>query len=576
MFARKISRLVGLLLALAAVSLTFTQAVRAQGAPTPTPLPAAGLADYQEDPRSYQILEEEYQAYYDAISRCETPSLECLVRHVSRFTAIEWVQDMIGLGAQKTFTTADGGASQNAVAATSIGGLTNLISAMYSHPVASSGTYVADVLNSAKLAPPAYAQGLGFASLDPVIEIWKLTRNVAYLFFVILIVVVGFMIMLRQKIGAQTAVTAQQAIPNIIISLILVTFSYAIVGLLIDLMYVVMFLIVGLFSGILSGTDGSNLIDMNIFQLGGFLLNRVTDFSANIDAVTQVVSRAIGDNLGTDIIGFVGGLTLTIVLVVAVAINLFRLFFELLKSYAAVIIGTITAPIELMFGAIPGQNPFPKWLKNMIANLMAFPVVLLIVVLFMHFKTYFPTGEAENGGFMPPYLIGRGQGGAMGSLLGFALLLAMPKIVADLKKRLGASDGFGSMVVGAAGESLQRGWQGGQLIEGAGWSDTRNIPFINRFGSGQRFAQTLWRGTQQSRDAAADNEGWGGWRGRLNTLGLGRGLAGEVGFRVRNIYRGRLAASESHAPERETGGSRSTGRRSADAGRAEAIDDTAI
>jgi hypothetical protein len=41
------------------------------------------------------------------------------------------------------------------------------------------------------------------------------------------------MIMFRTKVG-QAAITAQQAIPNVVIAMLAVTFSYAIAGLMID------------------------------------------------------------------------------------------------------------------------------------------------------------------------------------------------------------------------------------------------------------------------------------------------------------------------------------------------------
>src|SRR5581483_6429401 len=76
-------------------------------------------------------------------------------------------------------------------------------------------------------------------SLSPLFPIWTYVRNLAYLCFVILFIFIGFMIMFRIKIKAQTVATIQNTIPRIIIAIILITFSYAIAGFLIDLMYVV-------------------------------------------------------------------------------------------------------------------------------------------------------------------------------------------------------------------------------------------------------------------------------------------------------------------------------------------------
>ena len=43
-------------------------------------------------------------------------------------------------------------------------------------------TYIADVLQNTGLVQPAYAQGIGFSALNPVLRIWKAFRNIAYFF----------------------------------------------------------------------------------------------------------------------------------------------------------------------------------------------------------------------------------------------------------------------------------------------------------------------------------------------------------------------------------------------------------
>jgi hypothetical protein len=44
---------------------------------------------------------------------------------------------------------------------------------MYQKPPANTQTYIADVLESARIIEPAYAQGIGFSSLNPILGIWK-------------------------------------------------------------------------------------------------------------------------------------------------------------------------------------------------------------------------------------------------------------------------------------------------------------------------------------------------------------------------------------------------------------------
>ena len=55
---------------------------------------------------------------------------------------------------------------------------------------------------------------------------------------VIILIAAGFMIMFRVKINPQTVVSLQTMIPKLVITLLLVTFSYAIAGLVIDMIYV--------------------------------------------------------------------------------------------------------------------------------------------------------------------------------------------------------------------------------------------------------------------------------------------------------------------------------------------------
>ncbi len=428
----------------------------------------------------FKYTVDEYNQYQQAVQNCDTPSLECLVRYTTRFAAMEWAQDIaqggIGPDAAKQSDSGKGGV---------FAGVMRLTAFMYANPAAHTGTYVADVLDTAGFVQPAYAQGIGFSSLDPILNLWKVFRNVAYFFFIIIFVFIGFMIMLRKRISGQAAVTAQQAIPSIIISLILVTFSYAIAGFMIDLMYVLMFLIIGLFNGIsftsIGGTvTGDNIINFSILQLIGFFFKSNINAQAldlNTNLITSILNSAAGtENLATYIGGVVGGLTLTLVLAVAVLIGAVRLFFELLKSYAAVILYVVAAPLLLMFGAFPGKDVFWPWLKGIIGNLIAFPAVLLMLIIYIEFTGRSGgTGNvlvsgASQGGFMPPFLMGNGTAGnLMGPLLGLAIILGLPDIIKEIKKAAGAGDGgIGSMLAGFAWNNLKAGARYSPVFTGTG------------------------------------------------------------------------------------------------------------
>ena len=80
----------------------------------------------------------------------------------------------------------------------------------------------------AKQRGAEYLMGLG------IDKIWQKTRNIAYMAYVVVVIVIGFMIMFRNKIGGQTMVTVGNSIPQLVLGLFLVTFSFAIVGLFLD------------------------------------------------------------------------------------------------------------------------------------------------------------------------------------------------------------------------------------------------------------------------------------------------------------------------------------------------------
>ncbi len=343
-----------------------------------------------------------------------------------------------------TMTPAEQQAYREIYGNSAIGDLGNYISFLY-QPPASTQTYVADVLHHAKIIPQAQAQGLGFAALDPILETWKMFRNVAYFFFVIIFLVIGFMIMFRHKINGQTIVTAQQAIPNIIVALLFVTFSYAIGGFLIDLMYVLMYLLVGLFGG------SEELVNQNFIQLGIGLIKEgsFSTWGSVNDAITEMISIA-----GVaEVFAFASSLTVAVIVAIAILFGVFKLFFELLKSYVNIVANIAFAPILLMIGALPGQNSFGNWFKQLVGNLAAFPAVLLMLLMHNMITNY----DLTTGGFMPPYLLGNvpGVAGVLPAVIGIGILLVTPEIVKQVKEALGAKDGFVTQLAQAAGERFK-------------------------------------------------------------------------------------------------------------------------
>jgi hypothetical protein len=65
-------------------------------------------------------------------------------------------------------------------------------------------------------------------------SVWKMFRNIAYVFFIIIMIIAGFMIMFRKKLPGQVVVSLGNTLPQVILGIILVTFSFSIVGIVMD------------------------------------------------------------------------------------------------------------------------------------------------------------------------------------------------------------------------------------------------------------------------------------------------------------------------------------------------------
>ncbi len=433
---------------------------------------AAGLV---VGPASKCITQANFNFAIPALNKVEDGALKQSKDQLNSFGYIDesnvgmWGSLVLGIGGSTlpNRLTGDSGLSSGS----------KMIGLLYT-PVAGEKEYVADLLHDAGIATPAYAQGLGFSALAPVLETWKIFRTVAYFFYVVIFLIIGFMIMFRQKIGSQTVVTVQQALPKLLISLIAVTFSYAIAGLMIEIMYLVMFFIVNIFAASTIGQTPLNGVNLqsfgsnsNIFSVAGIILsggftNTVTD------SVGKIVNGALGitDGQAGTAIGSITGLAAAVVFALALLFSLFRLFFELLKTYISIIIAIVTAPLALMLGALPGNNAFVAWIKGLFFNLAVFPTVLITIVM----AYLLQTSIAQNGGFLPPYIGGAGTAGNVAPLLGLGVLLVIPDVVEKVKKMAppGPFDEFANK----AGTALKKGYAGGQLVDGLGFTDTRKLP----------------------------------------------------------------------------------------------------
>ncbi len=277
-----------------------------------------------------------------------------------------------------------------------IGQAGNFIALAFKSPPVSLGNYLAGVQQNMKkhgIVQPAYAQGsgFGFQNLLPILEIWKAFRNVAYFAFILVFILYGFMIMFRMKINPQNTASFQAAIPKIVMTLIIITFAYAIAGFMIDLMFVVFNLILSVFetSGII---QTGNPISKLMIQLGSgqgglipsFIFSSITSFLFVPSSLINVLFNLPGAaSIAIDFLLTVSGLglILRIIIFIAIGYSYMKLIFKLFEAYITVIIQVVFSPIILLQDVLPGSQAFGDWLRNIVANLSVFPTTMVMFLL---------------------------------------------------------------------------------------------------------------------------------------------------------------------------------------------------
>lgn len=348
-------------------------------------------------------------------------------------------------------------------------GISKATLALYQNPPAETSLYLADLGRTLGFRPQAQAQGIGFSGLSALLDLWKAFRNIAYALLAIIMIVVGFMVMFRRKIDPKTVVTVQNAIPRIVIALLLVTFSYAIVGLMIDLMYLAIVLSISVVSsasptlgsvvnffttGQLNGSATTTEIASTLLSSGpGGLLKFFMGSGFQVwDDLATVITTSIGVKGSTImavglIIGLLTGgakgafvglvaapVLLTLIIVIVLIFGWIRLFFMLLDAYINILIALLIAPFQLMMEAVPGTNAFAGWFKNLLSKIIVFPLTAILLMV----AAILTSQDASKTIWAPPLLSSGDASLGMAGLIGLGMLLVIPGVVASFQKGLKA------------------------------------------------------------------------------------------------------------------------------------------
>jgi len=253
------------------------------------------------------------------------------------------------------------------------GFVVGLMSEIYTHPAGSGIQYLANGLQKFSVVSPAYAQGYGYSNNTIVLPLWTASRNICYFLMVILLIAAGFMIMFRIKVNAQTAVSIQIMIPKIIVTLVLITFSYAIAGLVIDLVYLLLTLTLSaLFStGVIIDLGQAVKFFTGTYWniVGYYLLGLLVQITGATILATFLTVPGIGVIIG-------------LILSIAILWLLLKIWWMLMKTYLSIMISFVLAPWQILLGLVPGsKGGFGPWLRNLIANASVFVITPLMFLL---------------------------------------------------------------------------------------------------------------------------------------------------------------------------------------------------
>ncbi len=381
------------------------------------------------------------------------------------------------------------------------GFITKLIVTPLANPPASGVFWAYDGLQSAGFIPKTYAaEGVGFAAIKPFANIWKIFRDLSYMLLVMVLIAIGFMIMFRMKMNPQTVISVENALPRIIVALILITFSFAIAGFLIDIMYISIGLITSLFikdpaqattfkneymlsqltdifrdvrvrfgSRSIGTVLGSAMIqilpieaNVIIRGLSGFLtifltnwfIVYISDSASSLLGLAGVAGGtfSVGEFLKAFfsfgifpliiIIIFLFGFVFLLPLIVSLLIGFsilflaFRIIFLLFTSYLKLIINIVIAPLLLLFEAIPGRSTFKFWILNIVGNLIVYPIMIFVFLL--SYIIIFGTNHTDMTARLP-YLYGL-DSNSFRLLIGLGLIFLIPDLVKATKEALGIKE----------------------------------------------------------------------------------------------------------------------------------------
>lgn len=541
--------------------------------PTPTtPYAAPNYTDYRE-PNLEQNVPRNNHTYTQAVLIDVLSAIMCQLTGIDPVApgtpclGANLTTNQLGYAQAPEQTQSEMQESREPFIGGALGQMSHMVSVLYT-PTVSSSEYTNYLANNFGIVKSAQATGqapntqdcskntqigYGFCGLNPIFSIWVVSRDFAYALLVIAFIFLGLGVMLRYKADSRTVMTLQNQIPRVIIAILLITFSYAIAGIMIDLMWTVTYAGVNAIAGSSSSQVGrdcpadpdtgmpaggqplgtaatNNLLD-NPFSFANriFLVNcdgivdqGVTNIAGRVSdsfiiLIHSILFEILGWDAGGECAGWTGinfanclenvgiwllDIVLILIITITLFVALFRLWYELIKAYVTFFIFVILGPIYIVFGLIPSRPlGFEKWFRLIFANLTAFPLVAFILVFARVVMDSLAPGQLQldaagqaslvnpNSVYVPP-LVGNPNVAAFNVLIAFGAILIAPSIPGMMKERVGKSKGeFGK--IAAAGVAT-----GAAFVSNPAAKKWNNWTKYDQHGNPQGALAVGWRNAQ--------------------------------------------------------------------------------
>ena len=184
--------------------------------------------------------------------------------------------------------------------------------------------------------------------------------------------------------------------------------------------------------------------------VNGFLEHTAIGPIKDVSNIAKIITKipVIGGKLDTTVKGIVGDIAMSIAfgvgfvgaagiakalaffivflfLTIAVIWSLARVWIQLLQAYIWILIDIVTAPLWIIGGMFPGSPvSFSEWLRDMGAQLSAFPATIAMLILAKVFMSAF---KDKTELFVPP-LVGPQDANIIAPFIGIGFIFIMPVV----------------------------------------------------------------------------------------------------------------------------------------------------